>query len=339
MISRYDAVLIVGFGGPQQPDDVMPFLRNVTRGRNVPDARLAEVAEQYALFGGVSPITRQTQELADALEGALAELDIAVPVYLGNRNWHPFLADTLTEMAADGAASVLAIATSAFSSYSGCRQYREDLDRALADTELAGLMTIDKVPPFWEVTGFVDAVTERVETSLADLPDHDAESAHLIFTAHSIPVALAETSEYESQLRTAAAIVADRVGRPHDLVFQSRSGPPQVPWLEPDIVDHLAVFDPARVAVVVPLGFVSDHMEVLFDLDTQAAAVAADRGVTMLRVPTVGTLPTFVHGLAESLAARFRGEAPVTIGGDGGRPFPCAADCCPPPPPRPRPGA
>jgi ferrochelatase len=189
------------------------------------------------------------------------------------------------------------------------------------------------------VAGFLDAVTERVDASLAELPDGDAAHARLIFTAHSIPVVLAETSEYESQLRTAAAGVAERVGIPHDLVFQSRSGPPQVPWLEPDIVDHLAGFDPATVAVVVPLGFVSDHMEVLFDLDTQAAATAADRGITMHRVPTVGTLPTFVRGLAASLAARFRGEAPVTIDGDGGRPFPCAADCCPPPPPRPRPGA
>ncbi len=332
---RFDALLVVGFGGPRHPDDVLPFLRNVTAGRNVPDERLAEVADQYALFGGVSPINEQTEALAEALAVSMAGQGVEVPVYVGNRNWHPFLADTVATMAADGVSAPLAVATSAFSSYSGCRQYREDLAAAVGATDTP-YADIPKVPPFWREVGFLDAVTERVDDALGSLSADRRAACALVFTAHSIPVVMAATSEYEAQLRTAAAIVADRIGLPHELVFQSRSGPPHVPWLEPDIVDHLHHLDRGATVAVVPLGFLSDHMEVLFDLDTEAAAVARARAITMLRVPTVGTAGTFVDGLAASLVARFRGEDPVTIGGDGGRPFPCAADCCPPPPPRPR---
>ncbi len=335
---RFDALLVVGFGGPEHPDDVMPFLRNVTAGRNVPDERLAEVAEQYALFGGVSPINDQTEALARALASAMAAQGVEVPVYVGNRNWRPFLVDTVAAMAADGVTSPLAIATSAFSSYSGCRQYREDLAAALGATD-SPYPAIPKVPPFWPEVGFLDAVTERIADTLEGLGTAQRSRCRLVFTAHSIPVVLAQTSEYEAQLRRAAATVAERIGLPHELVFQSRSGPPQVPWLEPDIVDHLRALDPGTTVAVVPLGFLSDHMEVLFDLDTQAADAAQARGITMLRVPTVGTSDTFVDGLAASLVARFHGEDPVTIDGEPGRPFPCAADCCPPPPPRPRPPA
>lgn len=327
----YDALLVVGFGGPERPGDITAFLHNVTSGKNVPDTRLAEVARQYALVGGASPINRQTRALAAELAAALTGRGAAVPVYVGNRNWHPRLADTLATMAADGIERPLAVATSAFSSYSGCRQYLDDLDHAIAASGLGDTMVVTKVPPFWEVVGFLDALTELAETSLATLTGDQRTRCRLIFSAHSIPAAAEATSEYRDQLTAAAKMVAARIGLPHDLVFQSRSGPPEMRWSAPDIVDHIGTIEPGSVIAVVPIGFLSDHVEVLFDLDVKAAKAARDRDVTMIRVPTVGTHRTFVNGLADSLVARMAGEAPVTIGGAGGRPFPCAAGCCPPP--------
>lgn len=328
----YDAVLIVGFGGPEGPDDVMPFLRNVVRGRDVPDHRLVEVAEQYHRFGGVSPINRQTRALAEALDGALRDRGIDVPVVVGNRNWHPMLADTVATLDAAGSQRVLAVATSAFSSYSGCRQYLDDLDAARVRAEVSDRMRIDKLPPLWELPGFLDAVTDRVADAMAEAAaGPNREPSRLVFTAHSLPVAAAATCEYVAQLREASAVVAAHFGVPHDLVFQSRSGPPSVPWLEPDVVDHLAALAPGEGVVVVPIGFVSDHMEVVFDLDTQAAQAAHRRGVSMVRAGTVGTHPAFVGGLADAVAARFDGEVPATFDGRARRPFPCRTDCCPPP--------
>lgn len=333
MSDRYDSLLVVGFGGPDHPDDVMPFLRNVVRGRDVSQTRLAKVAAQYERVGGVSPINAQTADLAHALRAALGDRGVAVPVHVGNRNWHPFLADTLEAMADQGSTSVLAVATSAFSSHSGCRQYLDNIDQALRDAGLSDRMTVAKIPPFWDVPGFLAAVAERIEASLADLDAGARQRARLIFTAHSIPVSVAATSEYQLQLDRAAAIVAERVGLAHDFVFQSRSGPPHLPWLEPDIVDHLATVDAGELVVVVPLGFLSDHAEVLFDLDIRATEAAAKRGIEMVRVPTVGTHPTFTGGLADALVARFHGDAPLTMDGGAPRPFPCAANCCPAPPP------
>ena len=318
-MSTYDALLLLSFGGPEGPDDVIPFLENVTRGRNVPRERLEEVAEQYARFGGVSPINEQNRALLDALRAELERRGIDLPFHWGNRNWAPYVEDTMAALADDGHRRVLALATSAFSSYSACRQYLEDIERARAAVgERAPV--VDKIRPYWDHPGFVDAVVARVRNALQAAPD----DAHLAFTAHSIPISMASTSDYESQLRSVAATVAERVapGRPWELVFQSRSGPPQVPWLEPDIVDHLHALhgEGVRSVVVAPIGFVSDHMEVKFDLDTQAAETAAELGMTMVRAGTVGTHPTFVAGLVDLIEEHLAGGGPV-----------CRPDCCPAP--------
>ena len=318
-MSTYDAVLLLSFGGPEGPDDVIPFLENVTRGRNVPRERLEEVARQYERFGGVSPINEQNRALIAALRAEFDRRDIDVPIHWGNRNWAPYVEDAMATLADDGHRRVLALATSAYSSYSACRQYLEDIARA-HDAVGERAPIVDKVRPYWDHPGFVDAVTDRVRTAVDDAPG----DAHLAFTAHSIPLSMASTSDYESQLRAVASTVADRVapGRPWDLVFQSRSGPPQVPWLEPDIVDHLHALDGDGVTAVVvaPIGFVSDHMEVLFDLDTQAAEAAADLGMTMVRAGTVGTHPTFVAGLVDLVEHHLAGDVPA-----------CRPECCPRP--------
>ena len=328
----FDAVLLLSFGGPNGPDDVLPFLENVTRGRGVPSERLEEVAEQYHLFGGVSPINDQNRALLDALRAELDRRGHALPLYWGNRNWAPFVEDTMREISGAGHRRVLALSTSAWSSYSACRQYHEDLARACAAVASAGGAPplVHKVRPYWNVPGFIEAMVERVADARAEQPD-----GRLVFTAHSVPLSMASTSDYELQLRDAAALIAERVepGAEWDLVFQSRSGPPQVPWLEPDIVDHLGALAAAGVrdVVVVPVGFTSDHMEVLFDLDTQAAAAADELGVTMVRAGTVGTHPAFVAGLVDVLEENLLGTEPVVLGPLGPRVNPCRPDCCPAP--------
>ncbi|WP_436794165.1 ferrochelatase [Actinospongicola halichondriae] len=318
-MADHDAILLLSFGGPEGPDDVIPFLENVTRGRGVPRERLEEVAEQYRMFGGVSPINDQNRALLAALRAELDRRDVALPLHWGNRNWAPYVEDTMVELAAAGHRRVLALTTSAFSSYSACRQYLEDIERARA-TVGEDAPVVDKIRPYWNHPGFVGAVTEQVRDAVASAP----EGARLVFTAHSIPMSMATTSDYEAQLRTTAAAVVDAVaaGQEWDLVFQSRSGPPQVPWLEPDIVDHLhALADRATEAVVVvPLGFVSDHMEVKFDLDTQAAEAAASLGITMVRASTVGTHPVFVSGLVDLIEQYLGGDVAA-----------CSPDCCPAP--------
>lgn len=327
---HYDAVLLLSFGGPEGSDDVVPFLENVTRGRGVPRERLEEVAEQYELFGGVSPINEQNRALLTALRAELDRRGRDVPLYWGNRNWAPYVEDVLEEIAADGCGKVLALATSAYSSYSTCRQYLEDIERArrhVGDDAPA----VDKVRPFWNHPGFVDALCQRLSAVLGLV---DA-GARLVFTAHSIPESMAATSDYEVQLRDVATQVVERVvpDRDWDLVFQSRSGPPQVPWLEPDIVDHLTELAAGETehVVVVPIGFISDHMEVVYDLDIQAAEAADRLGLTMTRVATVGTHPTFVSGLVDLLDEYLLDHAPVAVGSLGPRIWPCRPDCCPAP--------
>ncbi|MFW2383644.1 MAG: ferrochelatase [Acidimicrobiales bacterium] len=321
----FDALCLLSFGGPNGPADVMPFLRNVTSGRNVPDARLAVVAEQYDLFGGRSPINEQNLALIDALRTEFDDSGIELPIYFGNRNWEPYLTDTVQEMANDGVTNALVVTTSAFSSYSGCRQYREDLARA-AEAVGEGAPGLHKLRLFYNHPGFVDAVVDRIGEVLED-------GDRVVFTAHSIPLSMARWCDYESQLREIAAIVADRLDVGWDLVYQSRSGPPQVPWLEPDINDHLEELHGRGVTrvTVVPLGFLSDHMEVKFDLDIQAAETAASLGLTLRRAPTVGTHPRFIEAIRELVQEKLDGAPALWLGKAGPWPDPCPEGHCLPP--------
>ena len=274
----YDAILIVSFGGPEAVSEVIPFLENVLRGRNVPRERLLAVAEHYYHFGGRSPINGHCRELIAALQK-----QIALPVYWGNRNWHPMLADTVRQMAADGVRRALAIATSAYSSYSGCRQYIENIAAARAEVGESA-PEIDKLPPFCDHPLFLQANVERVGEALARVPLERRAAARLVFTAHSIPMAMAATCRYEEQLLHTARHVSKAVEHDEwDLVWQSRSGPPGQPWLEPDILDHLRVLaeDGVKHVVAAPIGFLSDHMEVMYDLDVEAAQRCATLGIDM----------------------------------------------------------
>jgi len=315
-----EAILYVSFGGPDGPDDVMPFLENVTRGRNVPRERLLEVAEHYHHRGGRSPINDQNRAVVAALRELLAQEGPDLRVYWGNRNWRPFLADTLREMKADGVVRAHAFVTSAFSSYSGCRQYRENLAQAKIDASFPEL-EVRKLRVYFDHPGFVEPMIDRTRAALDSLP-----GARLVFTAHSIPVSMARTSRYEEQLRQASEAVARGCGHAEfDLVWQSRSGPPSQPWLEPDILDHLRALArdgrADRGVVVVPIGFVSDHMEVLHDLDTEAADLAAELGVGFRRAATVGTDPRFVRTIRDLVLDRRNAE-------DFGY---CTDTCCPAP--------
>jgi protoporphyrin/coproporphyrin ferrochelatase len=332
----YDAVVVVSFGGPEGPDDVMPFLENVTRGRGVPPERLEEVAEQYlTTSGGVSPINAQNRALVAALDTELRSAGHDLPVYWGNRNWDPYLVDTVGQMAADGVRRALAFVTSAYSSYSGCRQYREDIERARAHVGDTAPV-IDKLRQFWDHPGFVEPFRDGVRASLAALDEERRARCRLVFTAHSLPVSMAATSDYQAQLHDAVSLVAGAVAPelPADLVWQSRSGPPQVPWLEPDVNDHLRALadDGVDTVVVVPIGFVSDHQEVVFDLDVQAAATADDVGISLRRVPTPGTDPRFVAMIRELVEERLDLTRPRRALGElGVRPDVCPPDCCPAP--------
>ena len=333
----HDAVLVLGFGGPEGPEDVLPFLENVTRGRNVPRERLEEVARQYDRFGGVSPINEQNRALVDALQAELDRRGRSLPVVLGNRNWHPFVEDTVAGLVLAGRRRVVAFATAAYSSYSACRQYHEDIERARTSAG-EDAPVIDKVRPFWNHPGFIEAATDQVRIALAHHPVGATGAPRLVFTAHSIPLTMAETSDYEAQLRDAAALVVDALGDEApagdwDLVFQSRSGPPQVPWLEPDIVDHLGALaaDGVTDVVVVPIGFLSDHMEVKYDLDTQAAEAAEELGLRLTRAATVGTHPSFVRAVADLVDEIVVGAEPQALGPLGPRVWPCRPDCCPRP--------
>jgi protoporphyrin/coproporphyrin ferrochelatase len=314
----YDAVLIVSFGGPEKPEDVMPFLENVTRGRSVPRERLLEVAEHYYHFGGKSPINDQCRELITALRNELATQGPALPIYWGNRNWGPFLADALRQMRDDGVRHAAAFVTSAYSSYSGCRQYRENL--AAAQAEVPGAPRIDKLPVFYNRPGFIQACADRVREATEAFLPFEPNSFRLVISAHSIPCSMAATSGYERQLRETARLVAEAAGFERwDLAFQSRSGPPNQPWLGPDILDHLRRLRDEGIAnvLVAPLGFVSDHLEVLYDLDVEAAALARELGMTFGRAATVGTHPAFIKMIRELIVEPTHA--------------PCPDDCCPAP--------
>ncbi len=331
----YDAIIVVSFGGPEGPADVMPFLENVTRGRGIPRERLLEVAKNYEMFGGVSPINAQNRALIAALEVLLRERGPDLPVYFGNRNWSPYLEDTLRQMAADGVRRALGFVTSAYSSYSGCRQYRENIAAARAAVGESAPM-VDKLRAFWNHPGFVLPMAEAVNTALAAIPPDRRDKARLVYTAHSLPMSMVATSDYLTQLRDACGLVAARLDRPveWDLVFQSRSGPPTQPWLEPDICDHLTALakEGVRDVVNLPIGFISDHMEVVYDLDTQAKARAAEVGIDFVRVPTVGTDPKFVEMVHELILERIEpGRERRALGELGVRPDVCAEDCCPAP--------
>ncbi|MER8102148.1 ferrochelatase [Kitasatospora sp. NPDC094016] len=356
----YDALLLLSFGGPEAPEDVVPFLENVTRGRGIPKERLKEVGKHYFLFGGVSPINEQNRELLAALRKDFAEHGLDLPVYWGNRNWAPYLVDTLRELAADGHRRVAVLATSAYAGFSGCRQYRENLADALAALAAEGLpeLRVDKLRHFYNHPGFIEPMVDATLAALARLPEDVRAGARLAFTTHSIPDAMAETSgapddpargrpggAYVAQhldvARLIAGAVAERTGvadRPWELVFQSRSGAPHTPWLEPDICDHLEAqhADGAPAVVMVPIGFVSDHMEVKYDLDTEAVAKAAELGLPVARAATVGADPRFTAAVRELVlerAAAERGE-PVTrcaLGALGPSHDVCAVACCPNP--------
>jgi ferrochelatase len=331
-MSEYDALLVVSFGGPEKPDDVLPFLENVLRGRNVPRERMMAVAEHYYHFGGKSPINDQNRALIGSLESLLAAEGPHLPVYWGNRNWHPLLADTLRQMRADGVRRALAFFTSAYSSYSGCRQYRENI--AAARSEVGdGAPEVDKLRVFYNHPGFVGPVSENVKAALARIPEDRRASAHIAFTAHSIPTAMAETSRYVEQLNETCRLVASAVGiEDFKLVFQSRSGPPTQSWLEPDICDHIrTVHAGGRSDVVVcPVGFISDHLEVIYDLDTEAAVVSAELGVNMIRAATVGTHPDFIRMIRDLIVERIDTRVPrLALGSLGPSHDVCPADCCP----------
>jgi ferrochelatase len=331
----YDAILVTSFGGPEAPDDVMPFLENVLRGKNVPRERMLEVAEHYYHFGGKSPINEQNRQLIAALEQELAEHGPRLPIYWGNRNWHPMLADTLRQMKAAGVRRALAFVTSAYSSYSSCRQYRQDIERAQAAVG-EGAPVVDKIRAFHNHPGFVEAVVDRVRDALGQIPDGRREATRIVYTAHSIPRAMAESCDYEKQLNETGRLVAEALWHKEwCLVYQSRSGPAAQPWLEPDILDCLRQVKTqgeATDVVIAPIGFVSDHMEILFDLDTQARELCGELGLNMVRAGTVGTHPRFIRMIRELIEERLKDDQPRwALGVLGPRPDVCPADCCPMP--------
>ena len=323
----FDAILVVAFGGPEGMEDVMPFLENVTRGRNVPRERLEEVAHHYELFGGVSPINAQNRALIAALGPELEAHGVELPIYLGNRNWHPFLADTLREMAAAGVTRALAFFTTGFSSYSSCRQYRENIVAA-QDEVGAAAPEVLRIRAFYNHPGYVEANADHVQAALEQV----RLGAHVVFTAHSIPAAMAARSRYESQLAETARLVAERVGvADYALVFQSRSGSPRVPWLEPDVCDHIRSLAQRGVTdvVVSPIGFVSDHVEILFDLDLEAREAAEALGLGFARAQTAGTHPAFVAMIRELVQERLDPAVPRRAFGRYGPSHDiCVAGCC-----------
>jgi len=340
----YDAFLLVSFGGPEGPDDVIPFLENVTRGRGIPRERLAGVAEHYYAFGGVSPINQQCRDLLAAVRKDFEADGLSLPAYWGNRNWAPYLADTVRAMAKDGVRRAVAFVTSAYSSYSSCRQYLDDIERARAAVG-PGAPRIDKIRRFFNHPGFIEPFADHTCAALATLPAEVRDDAHLVFTAHSVPVAMAAASgpgaggRYPAELNEAARLVADRVGagrHPWSLAYQSRSGPLAQPWLEPDVRDHLGHLarSGTEAVVVIPVGFVSDHMEVRHDLDVEAAQTAESLGLAFARAATPSTDPRFASMITELVRERLAlpggtdpGAVPA-LGSMGAPTQTCPAGCC-----------
>lgn len=325
----YDAVLVVSFGGPEGPDDVMPFLENVLRGLKLPPPAVKGIARRYEAFGGVSPINAHTREFIAALEKELAANGIDLPVYWGNRNWHPFLTDTLEQMRKDGIGRAIAYVTSTFSSYSGCRRYREDLYAATHALENAPV--IDKLRYGYNHPGFIAAVTDRVRDAFAEIPAERRDPATLVFTAHSLPNSMAAKAPYEAQLREAAALVCEALGRDQwELAYQSNNASYGEPWLDPRIEDVIAERAQQGVEdiVIVPIGFVCDHMEVVLDLDVDARKIADESGINMVRAGTVGTHPAFVTMVRELIAERAAGAERHALGQYGPSHDFCPVDCC-----------
>jgi ferrochelatase len=333
---QYDAILVVGFGGPEKREDVIPFLENVLRGRDVPRERMLEVAEHYYHFGGVSPINAQTRAVIAALEKELLSHDMALPIYWGNRNWHPLLPETMLEMTRLGHRRVLALVLSAYSSYSSCRQYREDIERARTAVGEAA-PEVDKIRVFFNHPEFIAANADQALAALRLLTPKEVEDCFVVYTAHSLPLSMANGCAYVSQLEETCRLVSEAIGIPrerHQLVYQSRSGRPQDPWLEPDVCDFLRDLKEQRTSVVLvmPIGFLSDHVEVLFDLDEEALHVSGELGLKMVRAKTVGTHPRFIGMLRELIQERMANAPNRRAVG----PFPashdvCPLDCCPPP--------
>jgi protoporphyrin/coproporphyrin ferrochelatase len=364
---NYDALLVVSFGGPESRDDVIPFLENVLRGRNVPRERMQAVAEHYYHFDGKSPINQQIRELIAAVERELAQHDPKqhdpkqhdpnqhdpnqheskqqrpkLPVYWGNRNWHPMLRDTLRQMKQDGIRRALAFVTSAYSSYSGCRQYREDIARAQSELGADSLENpspvpvIDKLRPFFNHPAFLEATEERLRDALREIPENARQNIQLVYTAHSIPTAMANTCDYVRQLEEVRKLVSSRLGISNDvLVYQSRSGAPGQPWLEPDVLNHLRAVkarNHASAVVLAPISFISDHMEVLYDLDIEARQLCESLNLPMARAQTVGIHPKFVAMIRELILERMNPNLERrALGSLGPRQDLCAEDCCPAP--------
>ena len=335
----FDALLVVSFGGPNGPDDVMPFLENVLRGKNVPRERMLEVSEHYQHFGGKSPINDQNLALIEAIKADLAANGIDLPVYWGNRNWHPLFADTLEQMKKDGIKKSLAFFTSIFSCYSGCRQYRENIIEA---QEQVGpdAPEVHKLRMAFNHPLYIGASADRVQKALDQIPESRRSAARVVFTAHSIPLSMAENCKYETQLNEASRLIMEAIGEnPWDLVYQSRSGPPQQPWLDPDICDHIqALHDAGGIEdmVIMPVGFVSDHMEVMFDLDTEAMDLCKELSINMVRAGSVGVHPQFVSLVSQLILERTTGAEKQAIGNMPANWDVCPKDCCTYTPRRPK---
>lgn len=332
---NYDAILVVSFGGPESKEEVLPFLENVLRGKNVPRERLLTVAEHYYHFEGKSPINELTRELIAALQTELDRNGLKLPVYWGNRNWHPFLAETLQRMRADGVRRALAFVTSAYSSYSGCRQYREDIVRA--QTEVGpGASQVDKLRAFFNHPSFIEVTAERVQAALNLIPAEARGNVQIVYTAHSIPLSMSNTSDYVKQLEEVRRLVSDALGRKnHVLVYQSRSGAPGQPWLEPDVLDYLREVkakNSASAVVLAPISFISDHMEVLYDLDIEAGQLCETLNLPMARAKTVGAHPKFVAMVRELIEERLNPSIERrALGVLEPRPDVCPENCCPAP--------
>lgn len=329
--TNYDALFVVSFGGPEGPDDVMPFLENVLRGKNVPRERMLEVCEHYSHFGGVSPINQQNRDLITALKNELADHNIDLPIYWGNRNWHPLLPDALRQMKDDGIKHALAFFTSIYSCYSGCRQYRENIAEAQASLG-AEAPAVDKLRMPFNHPLYIEASADRVQAAFDKIDQDRRAQTRFVFTAHSIPMSMAEGCKYSTQLTEACRLIMEKVGDyPWELVYQSRSGPPSQPWLEPDVCDYIGDLKKAtdvKDLIVMPVGFVSDHMEVLFDLDTEAKEICDELGINMKRAKSVGAHPKFISMIRELILERTEGAEKKAIGNMPPNWDACPEDCC-----------